>query len=148
MLLGWNLNERRLINHNPEPGTLQSPFVVVSNAANPSRSCKEARGKDPRCSGEGKQTGGVNLGGPRRLRTKPAWLCPIKAGCKTLLRFLVVPFSAHLAASGKSTPGAHWLAWRLTFVLTLLHSTDWWAAIDLLQEMLFSHVQRRLYNKQ
>lgn len=148
MLLGWNLNECWLINHNPGPGIPQSPFFVVSNTANPSRPREETRVKDSCCSGEGKQTGGVNLGGPRRLRTKPAWLCPIKAGCETLLRVLVVPFCVHLAASGKSTPGAHWLAWRLSLVLTLLHSTDWWAAIDLLQEMLFSHVQRRLYNKQ
>lgn len=90
-----------------------------------------------RCSGAGKQTGGVNLGGPifsaRSLPDSVLSKQVVRPCCSSL----VVPCYAHLAASGKSTPGAHWLAWRLTSVLTLVHSNDWWASIDLLQGMLF-----------
>lgn len=132
-----NLKKCRLINHNPDLSNSSVTFFVVSNTPIPHRPGTERHVRSvPLLRRETNR-----WCKPRRarlLRMKPSWLCPIKAGCETLLRFSgIVPCYAHLAASGKSTPGAHWLAWRLTSVLTLVHWKDWWAAIDLLQWMLF-----------
>lgn len=87
--LSWNLKECRLINHNPELSTPQSPFLLHLTPPIPRRLGTERHVRDVCCSGE--RGGETNRWcKPRRaqhLCAKPPRLCPIKAGCETLLQF-------------------------------------------------------------
>lgn len=79
--------EHRLINHNPELSTAQSPFLLYLTPPIPNRLGAERHLRSAPLGWRGETNRWCKPRRARHLHKKPHWLCPIKAGCETLLRF-------------------------------------------------------------